>query len=168
MNEIIDPPYIPNSKAWKRILTQKYKFKYIDDLNKIPSNALWTTSCSKTKSNKKKGLPSEFYISKYNKLFYKYVKSLNLDYGIISDKYGIHMHDEIRSNYDIHPTELSVKDKYQLGKKIKTKLGSRDYDKIVFYYPSPLLSKPYFQILWYSGLPVYYISKIKILDELKI
>ena len=168
INEIKEPPYIPNSKAWKRILTQDFGFKYIDHLNKVPSDALWTTSCSKTKSNKKKGLPSEFYISRYNLLFYKYAKSFNLDYGVISDKYGIHIQDEMLSNYDIHPKELTLNDKFRLGNKIKIKLKKRGYENIVFYFPSPLMSKPYFQILWYSSLPVYYISNIKILDEIKI
>lgn len=40
-----------------------------------------------------------------------------------------------------------------------------NFDKVIFFYPSPLQSKPYFDMLWYSELPVYYISKIKILDS---
>lgn len=159
-----NPPYIPNSKAWKRILIQDFGFKYIEHWNEIPSNAIWTTSCSKTKNCEKKGLPSDFYLSRNNLLFYKYAESFNLDYGIISDKYGIHMKDETLSNYDIHPKELSLNDKFELGNKIKNKLEKRGYKNLIFYYPSPLLSKPYFQILWYSSLTVYYISNLKLLD----
>ena len=166
MNKMEIPPFIPNSKAWKHILTNDYGFRYIDNLNEIPKDALWTTSCSKTKSRKRKGFPCNFYISKYNLLFYKYAELMNFDYGVISDKYGIHMMDEKLQNYDIHPSELSLTDKFELGQKIKNKIKDKGYEKIVFYYPSPLMSKPYFQILWYSKLPVSYISNIKILDYL--
>jgi hypothetical protein len=165
MNKITEPPYIPNSKVWKKILTKNYEFTYIDSLNKIPSNALWSTSCSKTKSKLKKGYPSEFYLSKYNLLFYKYVESLNFDYGVISDKYGIHLQNEKLQNYDIHPTKLSFEDKLELGQKIKVKVKNSGYENLIFYYPSPLMSKPYFQMLWYADIPVYYISNIKMLEK---
>lgn len=159
------PPKIPNTKEWLRILRKKYSFHYIQNPQNIPTDALWTTSCSKTKSSKKQGYPKDFYVGRYNQLFYKYIDFFNFDYGIISDKYGIHMQDECLDYYDIHPSNLTFEDKFDLGQIIREKMWDNGFKEIIFYYPSPLQSKPYFEILWYSKLPVYYISKIKILDE---
>ena len=159
------PPKIPNTKEWLKILRSKYKFRYIQNIQKIPTDALWTTSCSKTKSTKKRGYPKDFYLGKYNKLFYHYIELYNYDYGIISDKYGLHFKNECLNYYDIHPSNLSLEDKSELGKIIKEKTIDNGFKEIIFYYPSPLQSKPYFEILWFSGVPVYYISKIKILDN---
>lgn len=159
------PPKIPNTKEWIYILRDKYGFNYIQNPNKIPDNVLWTTSCSKTKSSQKKGYPKDFYLGKYNKLFYKYTDLYNLDYGVLSDKYGLHLQNECLDYYDIHPGELSLDDKCKLGRLIKEKTIEKGFTEIIFYYPSPLQSKPYFEILWFSGLPVNYLSKIKLLDN---
>ncbi|MEN6554090.1 MAG: hypothetical protein ABFC34_14525 [Methanobacterium sp.] len=163
-NLIEKPPYIPNSKEWKPIVENDYNFKYIQKSEEIPKNALWTTSCSKTKCSSKKGYPCDFYLGKYNLLFYDKMNKNNLDYGILSDEYGIHMTDECLDYYDVHPTKLSLEDKSNLGKIIHEKVKDYGFEKIVFYYPSPLQSKPYFEMLWFSKLPVYYISNIKLLE----
>ena len=162
------PPKIPLTKEWVDILRNYYNFQYIQNVNQIPKDALWSTSCSKTKSSKKKGYPNEFYIGRYNKLFYKFTDLYNLEYGIISDKYGIHMQDECLDYYDIHPSNLSIEDKYELGRIVRDKVLKYGFKEIIFYYPSPLQSTPYFEILWYSKLPVSYISKIKILEKNKL
>jgi len=158
------PAKIPNSKEWKKIMQENYEFIYIENIDEIPEHALWTTSCSKTKTKYKQGHPTDFYLGRFNLLFYKYMDKFNFKYGVLSDKYGIHMYDECLDYYDIHPTNLDNNDKFFLGRTIKKKVKKYGYKKIVFYFPSPLQSKPYFEILWYSELPVYYISKIKILD----
>lgn len=162
------PPTIPSTKEWKNVLEKKYKFKYIKEAQEIPNNALWTTSCSKTKCLQKKSLPHEFYTGRYNLLFYNYVQKYKLDFGVLSDRYGIHLQDEYLEYYDIHPSKLTVDDKKKLGKIIKKKVKEYGFKKVIFYFPSPLLSKPYFEMLWFSKLPVFYISKIKLLDELKV
>lgn len=89
-----------------------------------------------------------------------------LNYGVLSDKYGIHMFDEKLSYYNIHPHELTWKDKKRLGNKISKKIKKYGFNELVFYFPSPLLSKPYFEILWYSKLHISYISSIKLVDNL--
>lgn len=160
------PPKIPNSKFWKDVIIHDYGFKYITQFDQIPSDVIWTTSCSKTKSSKKKGIPKDFYQGRYNHLFYKYIEKYDLKYGIISDKYGIHMYDENLDFYDIHPKELTNKDKKKLGLKIRKKINEYGYEKLVFYYPSPLLSHPYFEMLWYSKIPTYYISKIGLIEKI--
>jgi len=162
-----NPPSLPHSKKWKTALTKQFRFKYIDNKKDIPDNALWTTSCSKTKSGKKKGVPIEFYQGRYNLLFYKFMENYELDYGILSDKYGVHLADEKLNYYDIHPSKLSFGDKEKLGKKIRLKVKKKGFKEIVFYYPSPLQSKPYFDMLWFSKIPVYYISRIRLLEEKK-
>lgn len=158
------PPNIPNSKDWRRCLKREYRFKYITQRRDIPLDALWATSCSKAKKVNK-GFPRELYRGRYTQLFYKYMDIYGLKYGVLSDKYGIHMYDECLNYYDIHPSELHIEDKQKLGKMIRYKLRKYGFKKIVFYYPSPLLSKPYFHILWFSRVPVYYITNIKLLDE---
>ncbi|AXV39088.1 hypothetical protein [Methanobacterium sp. BAmetb5] len=163
--KIKEPPKIPASKEWVKVLCNDYKFQYIQHIDNIPDGALWSTSCSKTKSSKSRGYPRDFYVGRYNKLFYKYTDLFNLDYGIISDKYGIHMRDECLDYYDIHPSNLSLDDKFNLGLVVRDKILEQGFKELIFYYPSPLQSIPYFEILWYSELPVFYISKIKILEE---
>ncbi|NYB52415.1 MAG: hypothetical protein HVN35_07660 [Methanobacteriaceae archaeon] len=163
--KLTKPPQIPATKEWLNVLSNEYHFKYIQNIDQIPDNSLWTTSCSKTKSIKKRGYPKDFYVGIYNQLFYRYIDNLNLNYGIISDKYGIHMQHECLEYYDIHPSDLTLEDKFELGGIIREKVRDKGFKQLIFFYPSPLQSKPYFEILWYSKLPVYYISKIKLLDE---
>lgn len=105
------PPSLPRSKKWINVFNTEYKFNYIQKFNDIPENALWTTSCSKTKSGRKNGLPEQFYKGRYNELFYRYMNKFNLKYGILSDKYGIHMYNEKLDYYNIHPSKLTINDK---------------------------------------------------------
>lgn len=159
------PPKIPNSKLWKDVIVNEYGFKYITKSDQIPSDGIWTTSCSKTKKSRKKGIPQNFYQGRYNKLFYKYAHKYDLEYGVISDKYGIHMYNEKLEFYDIHPKELTDKDKKELGLKIREKITKYGFKKLIYYYPSPLLSYPYFEMLWYSKIPIYYITKIGLIGK---
>jgi hypothetical protein len=163
-NFIGKPPRIPNSKDWKRYIEREYKFKYITQAGDIPADALWATSCSKTKKIAR-GFPKQLYNGRYNQLFYKYMDAYGLEYGVLSDKYGIHLYDECLDYYDVHPSELNIRDKQKLGEMVRKKLRKYGFKKITFYHPSPLRSKPYFHILWFSRLPVYYITNIKLLDE---
>jgi len=158
------PPKIPNSKLWKDVIINEYKFNYITKFDQIPSDGIWTTSCSKTKNSLKKGIPKNFYQGRYNNLFYKFAEKYDLKYGVISDKYGIHMYNEKLEFYDIHPNELTYKNKRELGIKIRKKIKKYGFKKLIFYYPSPLLSHPYFEMLWYSKIPIYYISRIGLID----
>jgi len=159
-----EPPRIPNSKDWKHCIEREYKFKYITRAWDIPGDALWATSCSRTK-RMFMGFPRELYQGRYNLIFYRYMDAYGLEYGVLSDRYGIHMYDECLDYYDIHPGELDIKDKQKLGRMVRQKLRKYGFKKIVFYHPSPLRSKPYFHILWFSRVPVYYITDIKLLGK---
>jgi len=155
------PPKLPASKEWRHVLENEFGFKCISSNTEIPEDALWTTSCSKTKKTGKSGKPKDFYRGRYSILFYDYVEKHKLPYGVISDKYGIHMFDEELEYYDVHPRELTIGDKKHLGRLIREKIKEYGFSELVFYYPSPLLSQPYFEILWFSQLDVNYLTQIK-------
>ena len=142
-----------------------HNIQYIDsveDFNKIHGNLLFVTSCSKTKSGKQKATPKEFYVSKRNISFYKICEDLGLTYAIQSDLYGLHFYDEELEWYDIHPSVLTKKDKEVLGKIIAKKSADRNIDVIIFCNPSPLQSRPYLEMLSYSGINYYFVSDMNI------
>ena len=126
---------------------------------------LWASRCSKTKTGKDRALPNEFYVSPLNLLFYTAMEKYGLRYGICSDMYGMHMDDEYMDYYDVHPSTLSHEQKRDLGLIIGRKTREYGYEEIIFYNSSPLLSRPYFEMLWWADLPVYFISNIKLLDQ---
>lgn len=163
------PPKLPASKKWRESLEKDFGFTYISSRKKLPDpdSVIWTTSCSKTKKTQRLGRPRDFYNGRYHNRFYEYVENNNLTYGILSDKYGIHMFDEELRYYDIHPQELTLEQKEELGKFINRKAKRYGFDEIIFYYPSPLMSKPYFEILWFSNLKVYYMTKFNLTREIE-
>lgn len=148
---------------WKESIQQKYSIKYIDinDQTELSFNdsAIWTTRCCKIK-NCKKGLPIEMYHSYITNRFFTFVINNNLPYGIISDKYGLHLSNEKLDSYNIHPSKLTMDEKVKLGTKICKIVTRLGYSRIIFYNNSPLLSKPYFEMLSNTGLKVYYITKL--------
>lgn len=102
------------------------------------------------------------YGSYLNRHFYRFVLQKRLPYAVLSDKYGLHFSHEKLDYYDIHPTHISIKEKMLLGKMIREKAQSFGYGKIVFYNNSPLMSKPYFEILSNSKLIVYYTTSLNV------
>jgi len=100
------------------------------------------------------------YESPYLTKFYRFVTSKELRYGIVSDKYGLHLDNEKLRFYDLHPSELSESRKCELGKIIGLKTRECGFDSLVFYNTSPIRSVPYFKMLANSGLHVYYTTKI--------
>jgi hypothetical protein len=55
---------------------------------------------------------------------------------------------------------LSITRKKMLGKEIQKKAELRGYNKIIFYNNSPLMSKPYFEMLSQSGLKIFFTTKL--------
>jgi len=119
---------------------------------------LWITRCSKTKNGVHRGTPKDLYVSPINKYFYAYMEKQGLPYGVLSDKYGLHMNNEELEYYDVHPKELTEYDKRLLGELIREKACGRGFSELVFYNPSPLMSVPYFEMLYYSGLIIFYTT----------
>lgn len=154
-----------NCKAWLSML-REYEGEYIDSpavlrrlLIKYPSHA-FCAPCSKTKSGLLTAFPKEFYVSARLLRFYQWCEKNNQLYGILSDKYGIRWMDQKLKYYDIHPSGLSTLEFQSLGKKIAKECIKRGINVLIFQNSSPLMSRPYFKMLFYSNIKFYYISKL--------
>lgn len=123
---------------------------------------LWTTRCSQIKSTLAKGTPKELYRAPLNLYFYRQMEALGFNYGILSDRYGLHMDDELKATYNIHPSLLSLTRKKELGRVVRDKVLSRGFRGVIFYNNSPLRSVPYLQILAYSQVPTVFTTKIEL------
>jgi len=146
----------------------EHSIRYIDDINdfnNINGKILFVTSCSKTKTEKEKAIPKEFYVSKRNIKFYDMCEKLNLLYAIQSDKYGLLFSNEEVEYYDIHPSKLTIEDKKLLGEIIKNKAKKNNIDNIIFCNSSPLQSRPYLEMLYFSNISYYFISDLKLIEQ---
>lgn len=158
------------TRNWKNEILSMYGVRAIERARDIPDQKagapyLWVSRCSKTKTGKDRALPREFYVSKWNRLFYAYMSRYGLRYGILSDRYGLHMDDERLDYYDIHPSQLTGEQKRRLGIIIGEKAKERGYEGLIFWYVSPVMSRPYFEMMSHSGLRCYYIASLKLLDR---
>jgi hypothetical protein len=126
----------------------------------VTAEYLFVTRCSRGKKRGRKAKPKELYRSKIPQFFFRKMEELGFRYGVLSDKYGLHLDDEILEPYDIHPSVLESKRKKYLGDLVRRKTLSIGKEKIIFYNNSPLRSFPYFEILSYSGLPSFFCTKI--------
>lgn len=149
--------------TWRRQVQDQYKIHLIseEDMGALltSDNVLWTTRCSATKPSEA-GKPIEMYDSYITRYFYRFVQEHRLPYAIVSDRYGLHFDDETLPYYDIHPRTLCRDQKERLGKEIRTKAKARGFEKIVFYNNSPLMSKPYFEMLSNSDLWILFTTKL--------
>jgi hypothetical protein len=85
----------------------------------------------------------------------------SLRYGVLSDKYGLHLDDEKLPYYDVHPSKLNQRNKEELGRLIRDKAIAQGFTAFIFYNPSPLMSVPYFEMLYCSGLDLFYTTRLK-------
>ena len=145
---------------WRDEIQARWGICVLGQHNLLVRNALWVTRCSKTKNGVHCGTPKELYVSSVNRYFYKCMEEQSLRYGVLSDKYGLHFDDEVLPYYDIHPSDLTQHDKERLGQIIRDKALSHGFTQVVFYSPSPLMSVPYFEMLYYSSLNVFYTTKL--------
>ncbi|MCK6462966.1 MAG: hypothetical protein L6Q29_04085 [Candidatus Pacebacteria bacterium] len=151
-------------RPWVEQIKEKYDIRYIpseEDIFKLinSNHILWTTRCCETKLCET-GLPIEMYDSYITRFFFRFVTERKLPFAILSDKYGLHFYDERLSYYNTHPSSLSSNEKINLGTKISQKAKNREFDTIIFYNNSPLLSKPYFEMLCNSGLEVLFTTRL--------
>lgn len=148
---------------WKETLESDYSVQHItvNALTRLlrDRKVLWTTRCSKTK-RRKSGRPTELYDSYITRYFYKFAIDRDLQYAIISDKYGLHFSDETLPYYNIHPSALSLEEKLVLGKEIYKKARTRGFKKIVFYNNSPLMSRPYLEMLSKTGMEIFFTTRL--------
>lgn len=153
-------------KDWKECL-KKSRITFIEDKESFEkiydkTNTIICSRCSKTKTGKNKATPKEFYVSSVNLKFYKAMEDNSLYYAILSDKYGIHFCDEELDYYDVHPSQLTNAHKIALGKIIEKKCRDRGIEKIIFQYESPIMSKPYFEMMMNTNLELYYVNTKKV------
>lgn len=144
---------------WRQYLPEVWNINIMDQFNFDLQSYLWTTRCSKTKAISQ-GFPKEMYVSAANLYFYRFVEQAGVRFGILSDKYGLHMDDESLGYYDIHPEALTSADKCRLGETIGNKAQLAGFGKIIFYNASPLMSKPYFEMLSRTGLNVSFTTRL--------
>jgi len=145
---------------WRNEIRKHWGVRVVSQYGLVGKKALWVTRCSKTKNSVRRGTPKELYVSLVNKYFYRYMEKHGLRYGVLSDKYGLHFDDEMLPYYDIHPSTLSMHEKERLGQLIRDKAMARDITQIVFYSPSPLMSVPYFEMLYHSDLNLLYTTRL--------
>lgn len=106
------------------------------------------------------GTPRQLYLSPLNIHFYVSIEAMGERYGVLSDRYGLHMDSEILPNYDIHPGMLTADLKKQLGLVVRRKVLDVGKAGVIFYNNSPVHSVPYFEILAYCGLPRVFVTKM--------
>jgi hypothetical protein len=145
---------------WRQEIHERWDIKGLENADDLTDPVLWATRCSKTKNGIHSGTPKELYVSSVNRYFYRCMEEQGLRYGVLSDKYGFHFDNEKLPNYDIHPSDLSQRDRKLLGQLIRDKAVGQGFARIVFYSPSPLMSVPYFEMLHHSGLEVFYTTRL--------
>jgi hypothetical protein len=145
---------------WRQEIRERWGIKILENMDCLPEAVLWTTRCSKTKNDVNCGTPKELYVSSVNKYFYKCMERQGLRYGVLSDKYWLHFDNEELPYYDIHPSDLSRHDKKRLGQLIRDKATAQSFTQVIFYSPSPLMSVPYFEMLHYSDLDLFYTTRL--------
>ena len=147
-------------KAWQQELYRVWGVKYVPIESLALDDHLWTSRCARTK-RVPQGKPRELYRSDLLEEFYRFVELNRLRYGIVSDRYGLHMDDEVLGYYDVHPSTLSMTDKCNLGATVGRKAVDAGYGSLVFFAHSPLMSRPYFEILGHSRLEVFYVTTLR-------
>lgn len=154
-------------KNWKREIKEEFKIIHVTDLSKIrelnKNGGLICTRCSKQKTGTtEKTFPKNLYTGAINLTFYKWCDFFGFKYAILSDLYGLVYFDEKVQRYDKHPSALEEKDFIKLAKTIKKKMKKKKYTSFIFHNTSPIMSKPYFYMMYLTGLPIYFVTKLPV------
>ncbi|MET4233270.1 hypothetical protein ABIA85_006563 [Bradyrhizobium sp. LA6.10] len=131
------------------------------DADAIPRDrqTLWTTRCCKIKSATG-GRPCELYRSDLPVRFLDGMARLGLSHAIVSDLYGLHFPEVWKRSYDTAPGDLDAAERLSLGRTIGDQARRRGFSRICFYNNSPMMSRPYFEVLSHSGLHVTYHTRL--------
>jgi len=150
---------------WKEQIRKRWGIEIFSNRHLQYKQILWVTRCSKTKNDFKRGIPRDLYGSAVNLFFYRAMEYYRLPYGVLSDKYGLHLEDEKLEYYDIHPSTLCEQDKIKLGELIGQKTKRRGFKTLVIYNNSPLMSYPYFEMLSNSKLNVFFTTRLPFIGK---
>lgn len=151
-------------KTWREDL-KRYNIRVLEDYEVLgkakESNVLPITHCSATKGNKgEKAVPRDFYVSAPNMRFYNWCDHHTLEYGVLSDVYGLHLWNEEESFYDVHPSSLDKKQFRQLASKIYFKMESINCNEFLYHGLPPVRCRPYFYMMIITGMKIFYTTKL--------
>jgi hypothetical protein len=145
---------------WRTEVLQLWGIATID-AETIPHDGqtLWTTRCCKIKSAIG-GRPRELYRSDLPARFLDRMARLGLKHAIISDLHGLHFPEVWKPTYDRSPSDLGPAERRSLGRRIGRQARQHGILRLCFYNNSPVMSRPYFEILSQSGLTVMYHTRL--------
>jgi len=110
-------------------------------------NKLYITYCSNKKFPIIEGIPERLYDSTRIQSFIRVCKLTNVDYGILSGKYGIVKNDTIIQNYDTLMPTIYDNEYEGMVSLIQIQLHMLSYREIVYYVPNEYRAKRYVDIL---------------------
>jgi len=146
--------------TWRSEIQQRWGIDVIQPTQTFgDSRTLWTTRCCKIKASNG-GIPRELYQSVIPQRFLQRMARLGWPHAIVSDLYGLHFPEVVLPSYDTAPSELNADERRELGCKIADQARARGFDSIHFYNNSPVLSRPYFEILAHTGLPLRFHTQL--------
>ena len=157
-------PPLDVKPPWQEEILQRWRIRHVAMEALRPGDHLWTSRCARTK-DLPEGTPRDLYRSDLLEEFYGFTERNGLRYGIVSDRYGLHLDDEVLPYYDVHPSMLSGADKRDLGAVVKRKTLAAGYGSIVFFAHSPLMSRPYFEILDHAEINVFFVTTLRSQDR---
>jgi hypothetical protein len=146
--------------SWRDEILQQWGVRHTSVELLDVHDHLWTSRCSRAK-NVPAGRPRDLYRSDLLEELYSFAQRRGVRYAIVSDLYGLHMDDEVLAYYDVHPSMLSQAEKRNLGVIVGRKAIAAGYRSLVFFAHSPLMSKPYFEILVGSKLEVLFVTTLR-------
>lgn len=153
-----------NFKTWREDL-ERYKITVLEDWEVLVKakepNVLPVTHCSVTKgTHGDKAVPKNFYISGPNLRFYNWCEDHSLEYGVLSDMYGLHLWNEEEKFYDVHPSSLSKQQYRQLASRIYFKMEAIQCDEFLYHGLPPMRCRPYFYMMIITGMKIFYTTKL--------
>jgi len=151
-------------KTWREDLA-RYKIVILEESEVIKkarsSGVLSVTNCSRTKGElSDKKVPKEFYVSSLNLRFYRWCEKIKVPYGVLSDMYGLHLWNEEKEYYDVHPSKLNSFQFRKLGSLIYYKMESIKCNQLLYYGLPPVTCTPYFRMMIVAGFPIFYTTKL--------
>ncbi|HMB65390.1 MAG TPA: hypothetical protein VKO42_00820 [Patescibacteria group bacterium] len=124
-------------------------------------NGIVVSPCSKEKSFCSSGIPKELYKGKTLLRLFSYAKETEIRYGVLSDKYGLVLDDEVVENYDTPP---SGKDSKKLITLINKKIERIRPFTLFIYSPRPMQTWHWVRLL--AEVPIKHKKYIRTLPKI--
>jgi hypothetical protein len=161
---LLRSPATGGTSTWREDFTRLFGVLILTESTLATSrHRLWATRCCRVKSELG-GTPRDMYGSALVQRFLAFAEARGLAHAIVSDKYGLHFPDQHVAHYDLAPWQLTTTARRTLGQTIGGQARRRGHQEIVFYNTSPLMSRPYCEILSHSGLRVFFTTQLPALE----